>query len=149
MVELTRAWELMATSSAFSVSDMGMSAMACSNCESPISVRLRSDTAARTAGVMVGLASMAELMFEVMPNSSTAPTAATPMAWPTLRMVVWMPPDCEASRSFTASATMLFVCELTMPAPAPATARPTHMSGVTTLPCSDRPMGMKASAMTQ
>lgn len=33
--------------------------------------------------------------------------AATPMAWPTLRMVVWMPPDCEASRSLTARATMV------------------------------------------
>ena len=122
--------------------------MVASNWASPMRVMLRSATAARTSGVMVGLSAMALSMFTVMPNRSTAPMAATPMAWPTLRMVVWMPPDWEASRSFTARATMLFVCELTIPAPAPATARPSHMSGDTSDPCSERPMGMKAAAMT-
>ena len=70
------------------------------------------------------------------------------MAWPTLRMVVWMPPDCEASRSLTARATMLLAWAETMPAPAPATARPSHMRPLTSEPCSEKAMGMKAQAIT-
>ena len=59
-----------------------------------------------------------------------------------------MPPDWEASRSFTAKATMLEAWADTMPAPAPAMARPTHMSPLTSEPCSEKAMGMKAAAIT-
>ena len=143
-----RASEFNCTSSVRCSSVMGMSAMVCSNCSSPMSEMLRSATAVRTSGVMMGLSAMALSMLAVMPNSRTAPMAATPMAWPTLRMVVWMPPDCGASRSLTARATMLLAWAETMPAPAPATARPTHMSPLTSEPCSEKAMGMKAQAIT-
>ena len=73
--------------------------------------------------------------------------AATPMAWPTLRMVVWMPPDCDASRSFTARATMLLAWAETIPAP--STCRPGHPGEpLTSEPCSEKAMGMNALAIT-
>ena len=123
----TRAFELMATRSAFSCSVMSMSEMVDKKLSSLISVMERCDTASRTVGVMSGSASMAALMLDVMPNSSTAPSAATPMAWPTLRMVVCTPPDCAASLSLSAKATTLFVCELEMPLPTPTKKKPMYM----------------------
>ena len=75
-------------------------------------------------------------MPDVMENRSTVPRTATPIAWPTLRMVVWMPPDWAASRSFSTSATTLFAWELTTPAPVPASRKPTIMSGTFTVPTS-------------
>ena len=65
----------------------------------------------------------------VIPKISTAPSNATPRAWPTLRIVLWMPPDCEASRSGSAIATTLLACEETVPAPTPAMKAPRYTRG--------------------
>lgn len=88
LVESTRAVALMAARLSRSASLISMSSIVARKLSSLMSVMERWDTAWRTSGVMVGSAFMAESMLDVMPNSSTAPSAATPMAWPTLRIVV-------------------------------------------------------------
>ena len=90
---------------------------------------LRSEMASTVASEMRSSFLAPSMTLLVMPNSSTAPSSAMPMAWPTLRMVVWMPPDWAASRSFTARATTLLAWAETMPAPEPARMQPTTMPG--------------------
>ena len=58
-------------------------------------------------------------MLDVMPNGTHAPNAATPMAWPTLLLVVCTPPDCAASLSLGAESSYIVRVRAGMPLPRP------------------------------